>query len=121
MPPDRPPHNAGAFEAGGDEEESISISREASALATSLSPSLAGIVARCNLEVRDFIVLSFIADQGAIDCESLARMTGLDLPMTTRSVQTLVNSGFVELEGTSGRFRVTAPGRDIAKKVMEQI
>jgi len=41
-------------------ENGISISGEAWALVSLIDPSLAEIVVKCNLKVRDFIVSSFI-------------------------------------------------------------
>lgn len=101
--------------------DGISISGEASALVTSGNASLAGVLAEWDMEVRDFIVLSFIADQGPIGCRSLGRMIGIDLQTTNKSVALLANAGFVEASGTLDRLRVTSAGERLAQEMLQQI
>lgn len=105
----------------GNGDDGISISGEASALVTSGSPSLAGVLAKLNLEVRDFIVLSFVADQGPIAESKLARMIGIDLQTVNKSVALLASAGLIQADGAIERLRVTEAGGELAQEMLQQI
>jgi DNA-binding MarR family transcriptional regulator len=105
----------------GTGEDGISISGEASALVTSESPTLAGMLAKLNLEVRDFIVLSFVADQGPIAGSNLARMIGIDVQTVNKSVALLASAGLIEADGAIERLRVTRAGGELAQAMLQQI
>jgi predicted transcriptional regulator len=104
-----------------NDEDGISISSEASALVTSGNQSLAEVLAEWNMEVRDFIILSFVADQGPIASRNLARMIGIDLQMANQSVALLASAGFIEADGTLDRLRVTKTGERLAQEMLQQI
>ncbi len=77
-------------------EASISISGNATALAIANNDALASVLLDSGMQMRDFIVLSFVSDQGPITAKCLARLVGIDLQSTLLCIRGLVDAGFLK-------------------------
>ena len=47
------------------------------------------------MELREFIVLSFVSDQGPINVVRLAKLIGLDLDTTSGCIGSLIDAGLL--------------------------
>ena len=103
----------------------ISIAGRAIALAVAQNDSLAAVLQASGMELRDFIVLSFVSDQGPIDTERLARLIGLDRDTTLRCIERLIAAGLVVsdvfADAVSGDVVTTDDGNRLAKKISSQL
>lgn len=77
------------------------------------------------MELREFIVLSFVSDQGPLNTRRLARPIGLDIDMTSRCTRTLVNAGLLRnsvfANTTENIVFATNLGSLVAKKLLDQL
>ena len=107
------------------DDTDISLSGQAIALAVAENDSLAGVLQASGMEMRDFIVLSFVSDQRPIDTERLARLIGLDRNTTLRCIERLIDAGLVVsdavADGFGGDVDTTDLGNRLAKKMLSQL
>ena len=112
---DRPPDN------------DDSISGASANLFFAKDDSLAALLLNHGIKVRDFILLSFLSDQGPMSILRLARVVGIEPAMTLRSLRRLSAASLVLREpvSTGNKFdsiaRLTSRGEDIAGRISEQI
>ena len=77
------------------DDADISLSSQAIALAVTDNDSLAAALEESGMQMRDFIVLSFVSDQGSITTSHLARLVGLDVQTTVGCIGRLTDAGLV--------------------------
>ena len=104
-----------------------SISGRSAALFIAKDDSLASLLLDHGIKVRDFILLSFLSDQGPMTILRLARAVGIEPGMTLRSLQRLSAADLVlrEPASTDDEFesiaRLTVRGDDIARRISDQL
>lgn len=104
-----------------------SISGASAALFFANDDSLASLLLNHGIKVRDFILLSFLSDQGPLSILRLARVVGIEPEMILRSLRRLSAANLVVREpmSTEDPFesvaRLTTRGEDIAGRISEQI
>lgn len=105
----------------------VSISGRSVALFISKDPSIAGLVEQHGIKVRDFILMSFVFDQGAMSIEQLARVLCIEPHDVLSSVKRLATAGIVVRDyAASGsdptsRVRLTGRGQDVANRVEREL
>ena len=88
--------------------------------------SLADLVAENHIEVRDFMILSFVCDQNEMAIEQLMSALGLSRGTVMGCVERLQGAGLVycshvgETAEASERVLPTAPGRTITQRILEE-
>jgi len=104
------------------DDSDISLSGHAIALAITDNDSLASALAGSGMEMRDFIVLSFVSDQGSITAGLLARLVGLDIEETKRSIGKLIEIGLLygDMSVVEAEQNVVATdaGQAVAAKIL---
>jgi DNA-binding MarR family transcriptional regulator len=109
---------------GRDED---SISGLSAAHFISKDDSLASLLLNHGIKVRDFILLSFLSDQGAMSVARLARVVGIEPGKTLRGLKRLSAANLVQREpaSTPDEFdsvaRLTARGEHIAGRISDQL
>jgi DNA-binding MarR family transcriptional regulator len=105
----------------------VSISGRSAALFVSNDESIARLLEQHGIKVRDFILMSFLADQGALSVERLARVVCIEPHDVLNSVKRLATAGLVVREfatNGSGRMsivRLTGRGQDVANSVEREL
>ncbi len=103
----------------------ISLSGQAIALAVPENDSLAMVLQESGMELREFIVLSFVSDQGPLNIDRLARLIGIDLDTTSHCIRRLVNAGLLAIDvladATESDVVATDLGNRIARKILSQL
>jgi DNA-binding MarR family transcriptional regulator len=109
---------------GKDED---SISGLSAAHFISKDDSLASLLLNHGIKVRDFILLSFLSDQGSMTVARLARVVGIEPEKTLRGLRRLSAANLVQREpaSTPDEFdsvaRLTARGEHIAGRISDQL
>ena len=104
-----------------------SISGRSAALFIANDDSLASLLLDHGIKIRDFILLSFLSDQGPMTILRLARVVGIETGMALRSLQRLSAADLVQHEpaSTVDEFasiaRLTGRGEDIAGRISDQL
>jgi DNA-binding MarR family transcriptional regulator len=89
--------------------------------------SLASLLLNHGIKVRDFILLSFLSDQGPMTVSILARVVGVEPEKTLSGLRRLYAANLVQREQASTRdelesvARLTARGEYIARRISEQL
>lgn len=78
-------------------EISISICEAALERYSALDDSLAELIRQASIEVRDFMLLSFVCDQGSMSVEQINRALGISPESTRHCVERLIQA---QLAGT---------------------
>jgi len=103
----------------------VSISSQAIALGVTVNDSLATVLEESGMEMRDFIVLSFVSDEGPIATDRLARLIGIDRDTTSRCIERLINEELlvsdVFADAYAGDVVATNKGNLVAKKILSQL
>lgn len=108
-------------------DDNGSISGASAALFFANDDSLAALLLNHGIKVRDFILLSFLSDQGPMSVLRLARIVGIEPKMILRSLRRLSAANLVLREpvSTENKFesiaRLTGRGEEIAGRISEQI
>jgi DNA-binding MarR family transcriptional regulator len=109
----------------GNKENSISgLSAE---LFLSKDDSLAALVVSHGIKVRDFILLSFLSDQGPMSVSRLSSIVGIDPQSTLRGLKRLSAANLVLRNPTkkSEQFesiaRLTSRGEETAARICNQL
>lgn len=111
------------------EDLTPSICEEALDQFSNSDDSLAKLIEANSIEVRDFMVLSFVCDQSKLDVEQLTRVLGLSqntildcIERLVKAVLVLVSASSSEdlhnLKGSDISVSPTAAGRTIARRVL---
>ena len=86
--------------------------------------SLAGLIEANHIEVRDFMILSLICDQGEMGVDQLTSALGLSYETILGCIENLRAAGFAKLvDGSTpmfyaARFESTAAGRLITRRIL---
>jgi DNA-binding MarR family transcriptional regulator len=105
----------------------VSISGRSAALFISNGGSIARLLEQHGIKVRDFILISFLADQGALSVEQLAGVVCIEPHDVLKSVKHLATAGLVVRESaTNGSdrmsiVRLTGRGQDVANSVEREL
>ena len=89
--------------------------------------SLASLLISHGIQVRDFIVLSFLSDQGPMSVARLSRTLGIDPRKIQRGLKRLSAANLVIRESSSNEdkfdsiARLTSRGEDVARRVSDQL
>lgn len=87
--------------------------------------SLAGLIEANNIEVRDFMILSFVCDQNQLAVEQLMRALGLSRESVLDCVERLVQADLVVYRQVAtvaepgNGVSPTSAGRMIARRVLD--
>jgi len=88
-----------------------------------LDDSLAELIRENHVQVRDFIILSFVWDQGGLSTEQITQILGTTLTETRACIDRLLDSNLVQyIDGhdqsdPSHQIRLTHAGRLVALRV----
>jgi len=89
--------------------------------------SLASLLISHGIQVRDFIVLSFLSDQGPMSVARLSRTLGIEPRKILRGVERLSAANLLIREPSSNEdkfesiAKLTSRGEDVAKRVSDQL
>ena len=103
-----------------------SICEEALERFSKSDDSLAELIEENHIEVRDFMILSFVCDQNELAVEQLMRVLGLSRSTVVRCVERLQTAGLIrysqvgETAEASDRVSPTAPGRTITQRILAE-
>lgn len=106
---------------------SRSISDQSAALFVSQDNSLASLLLNYNVTVRDYILLSFLNDQGPMMVIQLARVIGIEPQDVFRSLSRLGAAGLVLRDPkeappkTNEMARLTGRGQNIVRRINDQL
>jgi len=104
-----------------------SISGTSAELFVTKDDSLASLLLNHGIKVRDFILLSFLSDQGPMSIVRLSRVVGIEPEMTLNGLRRLSAANLVlrepaptgeELESVA---RLTTRGESIAGRISDQL
>ena len=101
-----------------------SICEEALESFSDSEDSLAELIEENHIEVRDFMILSFVCDQNELTVEQLMRVLGLSRTTIIDCIERLQGAGLIdygqagETAEASGRVSPTAPGRTITERIL---
>ena len=102
---------------------SLSICKAALEEYSLADDTLAELIKKASIEVRDFMLLSFVCDQDRLCADQISRAFGFEPDETRSAIERLLNAKLIELDGfgdhgqTAQCVRPTTNGR----KVTEQI
>lgn len=108
-----------------DTEESIS--GRSAALYFSHDSSIAQLLVSHGIKIRDFILVSFLSDQGPMTIIQLARIVSIDPSDLMKSIKRLAAAGLVTRDPISAdpnaesTARLTSRGKDIAGRINNQL
>ena len=112
--------------AKSDDNDS-SISGMSAAHFISKDDSLGSLLINHGIRVRDFILLSFLSDQGLMSVERLSRIAGIDPRDTLKGLKKLCAANLVLREPTAkgdelkSIVRLTSRGEETAGRITEQL
>jgi len=92
-----------------------------------MDDSLAALLLNHGIKVRDFILLSFLSDQGPMSVARLSRAVGIDPKNTLRSLRRLSTANLVlrdpseKADMYEAVARLTMRGEEIAQKIISQL
>jgi len=104
-----------------------SISGRSAALYFAHDPSIAQLLLSHGIRVRDFILLSFLSDQGPLSTNQLARIMSIEPRDLRRSAKRLAAEGLIIREPNSrnsnsgSTVRLTSRGEDIATRINREL
>jgi len=111
----------------GDKTADDSISGRSAALYFEHDASLAALLVSRGIRVRDFIMLSFLSDQGPMSVTQLSRAVSIEPEILLNSMKRLSAAALIVWDPTSiGNdtdtvVRLTTRGQDVAKRIDEQL
>lgn len=104
-----------------------SISGMSAGLFVTKDDSLSSLLLNHGIQVRDFILLSFLSDQGPMSIIRLSRVVGIEPKMTLSGLRRLSAANLVLREPAStgekleSVARLTSRGEDIAGRISDQL
>jgi len=107
----------------------VSVSGRSAALYFANDPSVAQLLRRHGITIRDFILMSFLSDQGPLTVEQLARIVNIEPDSLLTSIRRLAAAELLVREppaagmrsGTEAVVRLTSRGQDIASRINAQL
>ena len=105
----------------------ISISGMSAAHFISKDDSLAALLLNHGIKVRDFILLSFLSDQGSMSVARLAHVSGVEPKNTLKGLKKLSAANLVLREPTAKNdeldsiVKLTSRGEEISGRITEQL
>jgi len=109
------------------EHDTNSISGMSAAHFITKDDSLAALLLNHGIQVRDFILLSFLSDQGPMTVVRLARVVGIEPSQVFEGVRRLSSANLLVREPSpsgdenDSAARLTGRGEDIAARISAQI
>lgn len=109
------------------QKKDASIAGQSAAHFIAMDDSLTALLTNHGIRVRDFILLSFLSDQGPMSILRLSRAVGIEPDKTLESLRRLstVNLVFREPAPKAEMYesvaRLTSRGEDIAGKISAQL
>ena len=102
-----------------------SVSGRSAALFFENDPSLAALLSSHGIRVRDFIMLSFLSDQGPMSVEQLSRAVGIEIEVLTTGMNRLSTAGLIS-QASNGNdadslVQLTTRGKDVARRIDNQL
>lgn len=104
-----------------------SISGGSAALYFSRDPSIAQLLDSYGITVRDFVLVSFLSDQGPLSIDQLARIVSIEPRDLQESINRLASASLIIREPASrdtdfsSMIRLTSRGQNIASRVEKQL
>jgi len=104
-------------------EHSKSICEAALEHYAALDDTLAEMIRAASIEVRDFMLLSFVCDQGSMSIEQLSRALGFKDETTQRCVDRLILAQLVHYNGNGSspdgnhQIRATTAGKSVTRRI----
>lgn len=104
-----------------------SISGRSAELFFAKDPTLARMLHEHGIGVRDFILASFLYDQGAMDVSQLVRTLGLETEDVMRSITRLFAAGLLAPDPVATdrpadtAVQLTAQGADLAARINSEL
>lgn len=104
-----------------------SISGQSAELFVTKDDSLASLLLNHGIEVRDFILLSFLSDQGPMSTTQLSRAVGIEPKGVLQCLKRLSAAGLILRDpkpsgsDTETMVRLTGRGQDIASRISAQL
>jgi DNA-binding MarR family transcriptional regulator len=102
-----------------------SVSGRSAALFFENDPSLAALLSSHGIRVRDFIMLSFLADQGPMSVEQLSRAVGIELAILSTGMSRLTTAGLITQASNGNEMEplveLTTRGQDVARRINSQL
>jgi DNA-binding MarR family transcriptional regulator len=111
----------------GSRSKEDSIAGQSAAHFIAMDESLASLLVNHGIKVRDFILLSFLSDQGPMSILRLSRTVGIEPKMALRSVKRLSSANLLlrdpapQNEEFESVARLTMRGEEIAFKIISQL
>jgi DNA-binding MarR family transcriptional regulator len=111
----------------GDETADDSISGRSAALYCENNPSLASLLVSHGIRVREFILLSFLADQGPMSVTQLSHAVSIEPEIMLTGMNRLSAAGLIVLDpksigkDTDSVAKLTTRGRDVARRIDVQL
>ena len=87
--------------------------------------SLAELIKKASIEVRDFMLLSFVSDQGRLCSDQLSRAFGFDADETQNAIERLIEAQLVEFDGFADNnpkercIRPTDKGLKVCERILD--
>ena len=114
-----------------DEREDTSAGKSISARSAALyfehDPSLAALLVSHGIRVRDFIMLSFLSDQGPMTVTQLSHTVSIEPEILLNGMKRLSAAGLIVWDPTSignatdSVVKLTTRGQDVAKQIDDQL
>ena len=104
-----------------------SISGKSAAHYFSRDPSIAQLLVSYGITVRDFILVSFLSDQGPLSVNQLARIVSIEPRGIRKSIARLAAAGLIMQDqvspdaAASPTIRLTSRGQDIAFRIEKHL
>lgn len=104
-----------------------SIAGQSAAHLIAMDDSLASLLLNHGIRIRDFILLSFLSDQGPMTILRLSRVVGIEPDKTLKSIKRLSTVNLVVREATPNTdvhesiAGLTTRGEDIARRISAQL
>lgn len=108
-------------------KEDTSIAGQSAAHFAAMDDSLASLLLNHGIQIRDFILLSFLSDQGPMSISRLSRVVGIEPNRTLNSIKRLsvvnlvVREPAPKTEQYESVVRLTSRGEEIAGKISSQL
>ena len=110
-----------------NDDNEDSISGRSAALYFSQDSSIAQLLLSHGIKIRDFILVSFLSDQGPMTTHQLARIVSIEPDDLMKSLKRLGAAGLVVREPISNdpdkesTARLTSRGEEIARRINDQL
>jgi len=104
-----------------------SISGRSAALYFSQDSSIAQLLLSHGIKIRDFVLISFLSDQGPMTTHQLARIVSIDPDDLIKSLKRLGAAGLIVRDPISNdpdkesTARLTSRGQEIARRINDQL